>query len=89
MNKWGKQYWKDLGERVGATLIGAILAAVTVTGTTGVDWGDGKAVWGIIGIPTLVSALKSLLVNLGGSEPTASIVGVTSIREGPVRNMAD
>lgn len=79
MSKWNKQYWTDLAERVGATLVGAVLSAVTVTGTTPVDWGDGDIVWGIIGVPVLVSLLKGLLVNLGtGDTPTASLVKVTS-----------
>lgn len=82
-SKWGRKYWADLGERVGATAIGAVLAALTVTGTTPVDWSDGDVVWAIIGVPTLVSALKGLLMNLGGSEPTASVVDVTSNGETP------
>lgn len=77
-NKWGKEYWIDLGERVGATLTGALITALTVTGTTPVDWSDEKVVFSIIGIPTLVSLLKGLLVNFGGNDPTASLVDVTS-----------
>jgi hypothetical protein len=78
-NKWGKQYWTDLAERVGATLIGAILSALTVTGTTSVDWSDGEIVWAIIGVPTLVSLLKGLLMNLGGGLPSASLANVSSL----------
>lgn len=80
-SKWGRAYWKDLGERVGATLVGALLAAVTLTGTTPVDWSDGQAIWAVVGVPTLVSLLKGLLVNFGGDEPTASVVDVTSTGE--------
>lgn len=77
-NKWGPAYWADLGERVGATLVGALITALTVTGTTPVNWSDGDVVWAIIGLPTLVALLKGLLVNFGGSDPTASLVDVTS-----------
>lgn len=79
--KWGSQYWKDFAERVGTTLIYAIITALTVVGGTPVDWTDPKIVWAIIGLPTVLSALKALLVNLGGDEPTASVVNVTSTGE--------
>lgn len=78
MNKWGRKYWTDLGERVGATLVGALLTALTVTGTTPIDWSDAKVIWAILGVPTLVSLLKGLLFNLGSGPPTASAVDVTS-----------
>ena len=78
MNKWGREYWIDLGERVGATFIGALLTVFTVTGATPLDWTDSAAVWAILGVPTLVSFLKGILVNLGGAEPTASVANVTS-----------
>ena len=77
-SKWGREYWRDLGERVGSTFIGALLTAFTVTGTTQVDWSDSGAVWALLGVPTLVSLLKGLLVNLSGDEPSASVVNVTS-----------
>lgn len=77
-DKWGRKYWSDLGERVGATFVGALLGAFTLTGTTPVDWSDEKAMWAILGVPTIVALLKGLLVNLKGSEPSASIVDVKS-----------
>jgi len=80
-SKWGKKYWQDLGERVGATFVGALIGAFALTGTTPVDWSDGKAIWAVLGVPTVVSLLKGLLVNLGGEEPTASVVNVTSTGE--------
>lgn len=81
--KWGKKFWQDTAERVGSTLTGALIAAVTVTGTTPVNWSDAAAVWGIIGVPTLVSALKCLYVNFQSSdpEPSASLVGVSSSKK--------
>lgn len=78
MDKWGKKYWTDLAERVGSTFVGALLGAITVTGTTPVDWSDEKVVWAILGVPTMVSLLKGLLVNFGGDAPTASVADVTS-----------
>lgn len=79
-NKWGPSFWEDLAERVGATLVGAVLAAITVTGTTPVDWNNAAVVWSIIGVPTVVALLKGLLANLGGAEPTASLVRVSSLK---------
>ncbi len=79
MSKWNKQYWFDLGERVGATFVGALITALTVAGTTPVDWTDKQVVWTILGLPTLIALLKGLAVNLGtGDTPTASLVKVTS-----------
>jgi hypothetical protein len=77
-SKWGKKYWVDLGERVGFTFIGALLGALTVTGTTPIDWSDEDVMWAILGVPTLTSLLKGLLVNLKGDSPSPSAVGVTS-----------
>lgn len=77
-SKWGKAYWADLAERVGSTFLGALLTALTVTGSTPVDWSDGQIVWSILGVPTLVSLIKGLLSNTRGVEPTASVVDVTS-----------
>lgn len=78
MSKWGKQYWKDLGERVGFTLVTALITALTLTNTTPLDWGDAQAVWTVIGLPTLLVALKGLAVNLGSGAPTASLTDVSS-----------
>lgn len=83
MNKWNKSFWVDLGERVGATFVGALLAALTVTGTTPVDWSDGDVVWAILGVPTLVSLLKGLLANVKDGESGASLA---SASVGPVVN---
>lgn len=79
-SKWGKKFWEDLGERVGATAVGAALGALTTVEATPVDWTDTKVVWSIIGVPTVISLLKGLLKNLTSSsaEPTASLVGVSS-----------
>ena len=83
-NKWGAAYWKDLGERVGATFLGALLATATLTGTTAVDWTDAQAIWAVLGVPTAVSLIKGLLVNLPGDEPSASFADVPSAPTEPV-----
>jgi hypothetical protein len=79
--KWGKAYWADLAERVGTTLVYAVITALTVVGTTPVDWSDPKVIWAVIGLPTALSLLKGLAMNLGGNQPTASVVNVTSTGE--------
>ena len=76
-NKWGKQYWVDLGERVTASAIGGVLTMITAD-AAGVVSGSPKQWWVVVGIPTAVSVCKGLLVNLGGNDPTASVVNVTS-----------
>jgi len=80
-NKWGKRYWGDLGERVGSTFLGALLGTITLTSSTPVDWGDQKAIWATLGVPTAVSLIKGLLRNMATDEdapPSASLAGVSS-----------
>lgn len=74
MNKWSTRFFADLAERVGATFLGALLTAMTVTGGTPVDWSDGKVIWAILGVPTLFSLIKGLLANLGDPESGASLL---------------
>lgn len=78
MGKWGKKYWADLFERVLSTEVGALLAMFTLTGSTSVDWSDGKAVWAVLGVPAAVSFLKGLAANLPGPEASASVIDVKS-----------
>lgn len=75
MSKWGKAYWTDLGERAAASLVGGALTMLTLTSLTDLTW---AYAWAVLGVPTATSVLKGLLVNLGGPDPTASIVDVTS-----------
>lgn len=75
--KWGKQYWSDLAERCGASAVGGVLAMIAADNSGVADYSQ-KAWWVLVGIPTATAALKGLLVNLGGDEPTASVVNVTS-----------
>lgn len=74
--KWGTQYLKDLGERVGTTLIYGVITFLTMNETTTLEF---EKLWPVVFLPTILSFLKSLLVNLGGSEPTASFVNVSSL----------
>lgn len=76
-NKWGKAYWADLGERVGSSAIGGVLTMITADASGAIS-GSAQQWWLIVGVPAAVSALKGLLVNLGGNEPSASVVNVTS-----------
>lgn len=80
-NKWSKAFFIDLAERVGSTFVGALLATLTLTGTTPVDWTDGAAVWAVLGVPTVVSLLKGLLANAASPESGASAVPAP---EGPL-----
>lgn len=77
MSKWGKQYWVDLGERVAASAVGGVLTMVTADASGAIS-GSAEQWWLVVGVPSAVSLLKGLLVNLGGNEPTASVVNVTS-----------
>lgn len=76
-NKWGRAYWTDLGERVGASAVGGALTMIAADSSGIADYST-RAWWVIVGIPSATSLLKGLLVNLGGSQPTASAVDVTS-----------
>lgn len=77
MGKWGKKYWTDLAERVGASAIGGVLAMITADATGVADYSP-EAWWVLVGIPSATSLLKGLLANMGGGQPTASVVDVTS-----------
>lgn len=79
--KWSKAYFADLTERVGASAVGGALTMVGLTSLTDLTW---EYTWVVVGVPTVTSLLKGLLVNLGGVAPTASIVDVTSDGNGEV-----
>lgn len=73
-NKWGRAFWRDFGERVGSTFLGALLACITLTGTTPVDWTDAAAVWAVLGVPTATAVIKALLANMANPETGASLL---------------
>lgn len=72
LNKWSGEFFADLAERVVATFLGALLAVVTLTSQTPIDWSDGQVVWTVLGVPTLVSLIKGLLANLANADSGAS-----------------
>lgn len=72
--KWSKTYWADLGERVLATEIGALLTTSLLMGGTAVDWSNGQAVWMLLGAPPAVSFLKGILANLKNSDSGPSML---------------
>lgn len=76
-NKWGRAYWTDLGERVGASAVGGALTMIAADSAGVADYAP-EAWWLLVGIPSVTSLLKGLLVNFGGTQPTASVVDVTS-----------
>ena len=73
MGKWSATYWIDLAERVGATLIGALIAMLTADQTGAVS-GDPQQWWLLVGLPTLLALLKGLLANLAHPESGPSAV---------------
>lgn len=73
--KWNRAYFADLAERAGASAVGGLLTMVGLTSLTELTW---EYTWVVVGVPTVTSLLKGLLVNLGGSAPSASIVDVSS-----------
>lgn len=77
MNKWNSKFWEDAMERVGTTLIYGVITFLTLGGTDTVAW---DKAWAVIALPTILSFLKVLLVNLGAGNDgaTASFVNVKS-----------
>lgn len=72
-SKWSREYWADLAERVGATVIGALLAVVAGS-TSGAIPNDPAVWWTVVGVPTVVSLLKGLLANMANSESGPSLL---------------
>lgn len=72
-NKWSREYWADLAERVGATAIGALLAALSGVWSNAIP-NDPAAWWAVIGVPTLFSLLKGLYANLKNPESGPSLL---------------
>jgi hypothetical protein len=72
-NKWSREYWADLAERVGATAIGALLAVVAGS-TSGAIPNDPAVWWSMIGVPVVVSLLKGLLANMADGESGPSLL---------------
>jgi ABC-type amino acid transport system permease subunit len=73
-NKWSKGFWVDLGERVAATFVGALIGLLTLSGTTAVEWTNPTYLWTVLGLPVAFSVLKGLAANLKDSESGASLV---------------
>ena len=71
-NKWGKGFWADLGERVIATFLGALLTFITMDNV--LEAVDFQRLWPILVLPTLVSLIKGLLANLINSDTGASLL---------------
>lgn len=71
-NKWGKTYWSDLGERVGATFFATLIPIyVTVQNVAGLDWVNALE---ISGSAAGLSLLKGLAANLKNSESGPSLL---------------
>ena len=72
MSKWSSAFWADLFERVGATLVYAVITYITVDNT--LERPDFATLWPIVVLPTLLSFLKGLLANLKDAESGASLL---------------
>ncbi len=79
MSKWNKQYFRDLGERVGSTALYGTITVITMDNVLeGPDFDT--VLWPVLVLPTALSLLKGLLANMTGSgpEPSASLTSVSS-----------
>lgn len=87
-SKWSRGYWADLGERVASTFLGAVLTMLTLDGATSVDWSDEKAVWIVLGAPTVISLVKGLLANMAKTSTTgaSALSGLPLNERGAVDN---
>lgn len=85
VNKWGVEYWTDTAERVGTTALYGV--AVVITGELIADVNQW---WLVVGLPSSLSLIKCLLMNMRGTGgdglPTASVVKVRSAKEEVVPN---
>jgi hypothetical protein len=85
IKKWGKQFWADLGERVGATFLGALLTLITMDNILeGPDFDT--VLWPIVVLPTVFALLKGLLANLKDPQSGASLLNAPPEGEGPIIN---
>jgi hypothetical protein len=81
MSKWkDPDYWSDFLERVGTTAIYGLITFLTLDKTDTMT-GSLDQFWLVVGLPTVLSALKNLLMNMKGERATASLVGITSNKE--------
>ena len=66
-------YWKDLAERVAATFLQVVIAALALSGAVGLNWPGTLAV---AGSAALLALSKGLLARLVGDPDSASMIGV-------------
>lgn len=86
-SKWSKSYWSDLAERVGATAIGALIAALSGAWAGAIP-NDPAVWWVVIGAPTLFSLLKGLLANLADADSGPSLLPSPPAPEVPAAGSA-
>lgn len=70
-NKWSGAYWGDLAERVGSTLVYAL---ITLLPTAQLADLDAQLAWTILGVPTVLALLKGLAANMASPESGASLI---------------
>jgi hypothetical protein len=69
--KWGSAFWADYAERVGSTLLYALLAWLVSEQTGHVSW---HVLWTAIGLPVVFAAIKGLLANMKNAGTGASLL---------------
>lgn len=67
--KWSKAYWAALFERTAATFVGALITMLTAD-SSGIVSGNPQQWWVLVGLPTVLAALKGIAANLNGTGPS-------------------
>lgn len=73
---WTAKFWKDLTERVLATIAGSVLALLTADGVFSVDIGW-KQLLLVAALAGAVSLLKGFVATLRGDPTSASLASVS------------
>ncbi len=73
MNKWSKDFWVDLFERMASTALYGLLTML-MADNGGVLAGTAEQWWLVVGLPVVLCLVKGLLANLKDPESGASLV---------------
>lgn len=73
MTKWNRRYFQDLAERVGSTAIYGLIAVLSGNASGAIP-NEPVVWWTVIGLPTVLCALKGLAANMRTPETGASLL---------------